>query len=437
MSFNLKWDIKSLLFFSLPSILSSLLEPIASTIDTVLVGNLNTQWLGALAIATIIINSISWIFNFLVHSSTQSVASSFSEKKFELTVGRIQVSLVLACIVGVVLTILLYLFRFYLYKLAGSSDEIIGFVDDYFSVRLIGHPFSVLFITLISIQRGLRQIRSVLVIISITTVTNFLISWFLLYALKFGVDGAAIGSIISHLLGVLLSLGCILKHSKLNRFLDFSYFSKDEWVKFGENSWHLFGRSFLLTATFFISTRLASSQSVTHLAAHQIILQIWLLSSFLIDGLAITANVLGAGMFASKNKDEFQLLTKNLIKISGVIGILFSILYYFAESYILHIFTSDYAVIAQISIIWWVIYSSQVINSWAFILDGILFGGGDFRFLKGMMFKGVIFIFAPILILGNYYQSTLLGIWLGLVGLSIFRAINGAMRVKYLINRLA
>jgi multidrug resistance protein, MATE family len=435
-SFNLKWDIKSLLFFSLPSILSSLLEPIASTIDTVLVGNLNTQWLGALAIATIIINSISWIFNFLVHTSTQSVASSFSEDKFRLTVGRIQVSVALACIIGALLTLLLYIFRFNLYSIAGSSNEIVSFVDNYFSVRLIGHPFSVLFITLISIQRGLRQIKSVLVIISITTIINFLISWVLLYVFKFGVEGAAIGSIFSHFVGVFLSLSCILKHSKLHNFFDFSYFSKSEWIKFGENSWHLFGRSFLLTSTFFISTRLASSQSVIHLAAHQIILQIWLLSSFLIDGLAITANVLGAGMFASKNKHEVQLLTTNMMKISGAIGVLFTFIYYFAEDFILNVFTNDDAVIEQISIIWWVIYSFQIINSWAFILDGILFGGGDFQYLKGMMLKGVIFIFAPILILGSYYKFTLLGIWLGLVGLSIFRAINGAVRVKYLIARL-
>ena len=58
--------LKSLLLFSIPSIVSSMLEPLTATVDTALVGQLNTKWLAALAIATVIFSSFTWMFNFLI-----------------------------------------------------------------------------------------------------------------------------------------------------------------------------------------------------------------------------------------------------------------------------------------------------------------------------------------------------------------------------------
>ena len=66
------------------------------------------------------------------------------------------------------------------------------------------------------------------------------------------------------------------------------------WLHFGKNSWDVFGRSFVLTSVFFLSTRMAAKASTVQLAAHQILLQLWLFSSFFTDGVAMTGTILGA-----------------------------------------------------------------------------------------------------------------------------------------------
>ena len=65
---------RSLIFFSIPSILTSMVEVFASGIDTALVGHLSTKALAALAVASTVFNSLTWVFNFLVNASLEAVA---------------------------------------------------------------------------------------------------------------------------------------------------------------------------------------------------------------------------------------------------------------------------------------------------------------------------------------------------------------------------
>ena len=69
----------NLLKISIPLIIGSLLEPIASFIDNAFIGNIKTEWLGALAFGTMILSSVSWVFNFIIHVTTESISRLFGK----------------------------------------------------------------------------------------------------------------------------------------------------------------------------------------------------------------------------------------------------------------------------------------------------------------------------------------------------------------------
>jgi len=415
----LKYSYKWLLLFSLPSVVGSLLEPMASVVDSALVGNLNTTWLASLAVASNIFNATTWMFNFLIHASTQQISEIFEIDKTKLA-SRIKISLITALLIGLLSSIVMYFFRESLYFLAGGRGELIPIIDKYFVIRLTGHSFTILYITMLSIMRGMKKVYLTFIFIAISTLANIIISWFLLYRFNLGVEGAAYGTIFANFLGVICCSFAIFKNSEFKLpFLKVKII-KDDFFHFGKNSWHLFGRSFLLTMCFFLATKIAGNIGVKELAAHQILLQVWLFSSFLTDGIAISGNIICAEALGKRDLEVINSVSKKLLWIGLWLGVIFTILYGLGGSFIWSIFSKDKDIFLIVSSIWPFIFLSQTLNSLSFVYDGILFGVKLFKSLRNIIALGLIFIVAPFYIYAEL-QRELLFVWLGLIGLNIIR----------------
>jgi multidrug resistance protein, MATE family len=428
--------LKYLLLFSLPSILSSLLEPLSGLVDTALVGQLSTRWLGALAISVTIFNSFTWMFNFLVHASTQTISKSYANKNYTDLASKIKISLAVAFGLGLLSCGLLYLIRTPLFLFTGANEDLIPLVESYFFIRLIGHPFTLLYTTLVSILRGLQKIKFCFWIILFTTLVNIFISWFLLFKLHYGIEGAAIGTISSNIIGVFLSFIYLMLDEKIRA----QYFNKtkielEHLFNFGKNSANIFGRSFFLTCSFYLSTKMSALVGFNSLAAHQILLQIWLFSSFFLDGIAISGNILGAKYIEEKKYHLLEVIFKRLLQLGFLIGLLFTLIYFFFTNQIIHIFTEDINVITVLLSIWPLIVITQIPNAFSFVFDGLMFGLEAFDYLRKHMIIGVLLIFLPFA-LSIHFSKQLILLWLGLSLLNIYRGITGMMGVKKTLKPL-
>ena len=251
---------KSLILFSLPSIMASLLEPIASLVDTALVGHLQTEWLGALAVGTIILSSFTWIFNFLVHATTHGISAACTPSTLPLLRERIRICLMVGLGLGVLSALVLWPCRFLLYHLAGAGEELIPLVDGYFSVRILGQPLIILYTTALSVLRGLGKVHIGFALTALTTAVNIATSWFFLYQLQSGLPGAAWGTLIAHLAGCLFSLALIVGAPHAKGFWREFSFHKKNWFHFGKDSGNIFLRTSCLSFIFFFANNLAPSR---------------------------------------------------------------------------------------------------------------------------------------------------------------------------------
>jgi MATE family multidrug resistance protein len=416
---------KELFLFSLPSILSSLLEPLSGTIDTAFVGQMSTIWLGGMALAVTLLSSFTWMFNFLVHASTQAVASSEDSKVCE----AIKTSLSVALVVGVVTTLFLWLLKEPLFNLVGVNKELYEHSDAYYSIRIIGHSFTLLYTTILSLLRGLGRVHLGFFMIGLTTALNALLTYAALFIFDFGLEGAAWGTVLSFIVGSVISLIFLLNDKRVKGHFLSSRIKKSGWFKFGQNSLNIFGRSFTLTTCFFLSTRFAGSFGIKELAAHQILLQLWLFCSFLLDGVAVTGTVLGARYFSRGEIEKVRLIFFKLLIIGGFIGIAFTFVYALGGRFLVGLFTMDSEVIEIVFSFWILIVLSQVTNSFAFVYDGLLFGLEEFSYLRKFMIVGALFVFLPIAFFAMK-NGSLAFLWVGMISLNIFRGLTGFYQIR-------
>ena len=426
---DIKLTISGLFFFSLPNIFSSLLEPVTGIVDTALIGNRDTNWLAALSLGVVILSSFTWVFNFLIHTSIQSVSEAFSLRDSNQLHSRVKVAVILSILVGLSSSLLLYFFSGPLFTFVGAKGELRPLALDYFHVRLIGQPFLILGGTLISILRGFERVKSCFVLIAISTLLNAGLSWLLLENTSLGLVAVAWGSVVGAIFTSALGLGLVLSSRPINLSKLIRVEIKGEWLRFGKNSLNMFCRSVVLTGSFFLCTKSAARLGNIQLASHQILLEFWLFSSFLTDGLALTGNILAAKFQATKDFSRYSQMKKNLLLLALVFGGVFVLTYLILKNYLLGIFTNDELVIETISTIWPYLAVSQIFLCATYVYDGLLFGLGRFDYVRRQMFFGFIISFLPFIIY-SYYNDQLLTIWLGLIALGGYRVFIGFYGTK-------
>ena len=405
----------------------------ASLVDTALVGRIDTGWLGALAIGSIILGSFTWVFNFLIHATTHGIASSDTPNGGALLRERIRIALLMGLGLGLLSALLLWFLRFFLYSLAGATDSLVPLVDEYFSVRILGHPFILLQTTALSVLRGLGSVRTSLLLTVLTTATNIAASYFFLYITRIGIAGAAWGTVLAHVIGCLSSLAVIALIPRIRGFWREFSFHKNNWFHFGKNSSDIFLRTACLSFIFFYANRLAAGQGVTALAAHQLILQVYLLSSYFTDGIAVSANIIGSHALANGDIPRLRTAYRRLLHLGLIIGIIFALIYGTGQGLITAIFSRDREVLTMALTLWPLLVFTQPISSLSFTYDGLMFGLGAFNALRTHLIIATTLLFLPLTLLG----PSLTHIWGAIISVNLYRTIALAVYVRrfYCANR--
>jgi putative MATE family efflux protein len=420
-----------LFVFSLPSILGSLFEPLSGVIDTALVGQTNTQWLAALAVGTTLLNTFTWMFNFLVHATTQALADAIG--RGEAPAQKVQTSLLWALCVGLFSAGILFLSRPLLYQVMGVGPELRPFVEAYFVTRLMGHPLTLLMTTALSLLRGLKKVRTSFWMVVLSFGLNACLTWLFLWPLDLGLWGVALATVIAHALSLIVSLFFVLRDPRIIVRNLWQKPTLSESASFGNKSLQLFGRSFVLSGCFFLSTRVASELGVLELAAYQVGLQFWLFSSFVIDGVAMSATILCASYMGAGKKVLAREVARLTLWMGIILGVIFTSVYFFFGESLWPLFTQDPAVIKLLAQSWPWIAGGQILLCFSYVYDGILFGLNAFSFLRRLIFWAAIIAYMPMMGLGIWFEQMSF-IWIGLTTLGLYRLFGGAFKSRELLG---
>ncbi|MCK5539257.1 MAG: hypothetical protein KAI79_20715, partial [Bacteroidales bacterium] len=131
-----------------------------------------------------------------------------------------------------------------------------------------------------------------------------------------------------------------------------------------------------------------------------------------VDGYSSAGNILSGKLYGAKDFVQLKQLGKQLTKYSIVLGLVIAGISFIIYYPIGRIFINDQTVLDQFYNIFWIVLVMQPINGIAFIYDGIFKGLGYMKYLRNVLLIATFIGFVPVLLICDYFQLELYGIWL-------------------------
>ena len=207
--------IKTIVFFSLPIMLSSLLQYNYSLVDNIIVGRyVSTDALAA-------VGNVGPIGSFLIGAAfgltsgfTIPVAHAFGagdKRKLSHYAGN---SITISAIVGVAIIIVAHILTRPLLKAIGTPSEIIDLSAAYMNILYFGVPFQMLSNNFTAISRAVGESKKPLYFFIVSVIVNFVLDLLFVKNFKWGVEGAAWATLIANAVAALLTGIYVIKYNK-------------------------------------------------------------------------------------------------------------------------------------------------------------------------------------------------------------------------------
>lgn len=430
---------KQIFRLAIPNILSNLSVPLLSSVDTAVVGHLDkVSYLGAIAIGSMIFNFVYWAFGFLRMGTTGLTAQSFGKKSEQDQILILVRSIILALSAALLIILLQSLIKKVSFFLIDANYEVEFYAKEYFDIRIYAAPATLALYAFHGWFLGMQNAKYPLILALFVNAANIFFNLLFIYQFDMKSDGVALGTVIAQYMGLMLAVFLYLKkYSDLKNFLIKNKILDLEPIKkFFKLNFDIFIRTLCLIFTFSFFTAESAEYNQNILAVNTILLQLWMILSYGVDGFAFASESLVGKYFGAGDK---QNLTK-VIKLSFVwallLGFLLSITYWLFGKEILMLYTDKTELInlALTFFIWTII--APLINSFSYIWDGIYIGATATKPMRNSMLISTLLIFLPFYLLtkdifGNHV------LWGAMLFFMAARGITlTLLSKKYIFNRM-
>jgi putative MATE family efflux protein len=408
---------------AVPALATMAVEPLYTLVDTGIVGRLGTAPLGGLALASSVLNASFWIFNFLSFGTTSRVAFLTGKGDERGAAAVASQGLWLCGCIGIPVGIVLAASAQAIAAAMGGHGPVLAAATTYLRISAIGIPFVLVALVGNGYLRGLSDTRTPFVVVLVANVVNVVLEVALVYGAHLGVAGSAWGTVVAQILSagwfvVLVAQRAVPVGASLRPVAA----EMRRLVVIGR---HLFVRTGALLATLTLSTSVAARVDQFTLGAHQIALQVWLFVTLAFDGLAIPAQALTGTLLGQGDASEARHYAGRLLRLGSRFGAGVGALLVVAAPLLPHAFSGDAKVTSRATAALVVVGVLQIPGAVLWVLDGVLMGASDFRFLQASTVSALV-TFVPVgAAVLKWHQLGIVGIWCGLGGwLCVRLAVN-------------
>jgi MATE family multidrug resistance protein len=420
---------------AIPAIIAGIAEPVLSSTDAAIVGNIpefGTESLAAVGIVGAFLSALIWILG-----QTRSAISAIISQN--LGAGKIQdldsfPAQAVYFNVGLSIIVLAstYFFVEEIFTLLNAEGMILDLSVAYYDIRVWGFPLTLFTFAVFGIFRGLQNTFWPMIIAAIGAGVNIGLDFLFVYGLDgyveaMGVVGAAWASLIAQAIMALLALILVLK--KTNVSLRLKLKLHPEIKRLVSMSSNLFLRSVALNVALILSTREAAGLGTEVVAAHTIALNIWLFTAFFLDGYGAAGNILGGKLLGEGNFTKLWHLTKRVISYNVIVALGLVILGAIFYESLGWIYNKNPEVISIYSSVFFMVLVMLPFSAIAFTLDSIFKGLGEMGYLRNVLLASTFLGFVPVLFLSKQAGWGLWGIWLALTVWVAWRGV--ALVVKF------
>ena len=210
-----------LISFSLPLMLSGILQLMFNAVDIIVVGRFSgSQALAAVGSTTALINVFTNLFIGISLGANVLAARFYAAGKDREMSDTVHTAVTLALVSGIIMAFVGLIFSRWALELMGTPDDVIGQSALYMKIYFLGMPFFMLYNYGAAILRAVGDTKRPLIFLVISGVVNAVLNLLLVIMFHMDVAGVAIATVISQLISCILVLRC-LRTSKTSYQLHF------------------------------------------------------------------------------------------------------------------------------------------------------------------------------------------------------------------------
>ncbi len=425
-----KISFKTINKLAIPSILAGIIEPVISITDTAIIGHIPlhpTESLAAVGIVGSFMSALFWILAQTKNAISSIVSQKLGADKLSQIKTLIPQVVWMNLMLGFVLVLFTRFFAREIFQLYAAKNLILEYAVSYYRIRVYGLIFTLITFTLFGIFRGLQNTYWAMIISLTGGIINVVLDFLLVYGVTgyiapMHIAGAAWASLIAQFVMMLLAVGVLLRKTVFNFKLSMTIHPQIK--QFLAMTGNLIIRTIALNVAIFLSNRFATSYGKNEIAVHVILTNIWLFTTFFLDGYADAGNSLSGKLYGEKDWLNLKRLSRKLLRYGLWVAVGLASVFALLYDDIRRLFTNETAVLQRYHQVFWLLILIQPAGAVAFIFDGIFKGLGWVKYLRNMQLAATFFVFIPVLFLLDSFGLKLYAVWLAFFFWMLFRALS-------------
>ena len=405
---------QQILAIALPAIVTNITVPLLGLVDTAIVGHMGSAaYIGAVAVGSMIFNLVYWLFGFLRMGTSGMTAQACGRSDFNEITRLLVRSGWVSLTIALLIVVLQWPIREGMLWFIGPTDDVRPLAATYFDIVVWGAPAMLSLYSLSGWFIGMQNTRIPMLVSIMQNVVNILASLTFVYGLGMKVEGVALGTVVAQYAGCMMALWCLWRYYRKVLGLRGQSFHRSSLTAYFSSNRDIFLRTLCLVAVNLYFTSAGARQGSTILAVNTLLMQLYLLFSYILDGFAYAGEALGGKYWGAKEMDTYKDIVRRLFGWGALMTILFTAIYVIGGTPFLSILTDEPQVVeASKAYVWWA-YLIPAAGVAAFIWDGLFIGTTQTR---GMLVSSavaalVFFVTATVTmnIMGNH------GLWLSMI----------------------
>lgn len=369
-----KYMNRRILALAIPSVIANVTTPLLGLVDTAITGHMGSAvYIGAISVGGVMFNMIYWLFSFLRAGTSGLAAQAWGaddRNAQELVLFR---SLLVALSAGFMLIVLQWPLRWAITWFVNPDPVTGSLAARYFSILIYGAPAVLATYAMSGWFLGMQNSRMLMVSSIVVNVVNIFVSLLLVYVAGWQIEGVAVGSLVAQWCG--FGVGIVLLRRYRLRFPSFNKIvSGSELQRFFRINLDVMLRTVCLMAVTLWFTKTGASQGAVILAVNTLLMQLFLLFSYMMDGFAFAAEALVGRFVGAMQYVSLRRCVKHVMGWGVAMAVTFTVLYFFGGEAFLGILTADGDVIGASAEYWLWAVTVPFAGFASFAWDGVFIG---------------------------------------------------------------
>ncbi|MET8839251.1 MATE family efflux transporter [Streptomyces rubiginosohelvolus] len=418
---------REIIALAVPAFGALVAEPLFVMVDSAVVGHLGTPQLAGLGIAAALLMTAVSIFVFLAYATTAAVARRVGAGDLPAAIRQGMDGIWLALLLGAAVVALAIPTAPWLVDVFGASDTAAPYAITYLRISILGIPAMLVVLAATGVLRGLQDTRTPLYVAIGGFTANAVLNVTLVYGAGLGIAGSAWGTVIAQAGMATVYLVVVIRGARKHGA---SLRPDAAGIRASARAGvPLLIRTLSLRAVLMIATAVAARLGDVDIAAHQIILSLWSLTAFALDAIAIAGQAIIGRYLGADDEKGAREACRRMVEWGIGCGIVLGVLIVLARPLFIPLFTSDPSVKDTLLPALLVVAVSQPIAGVVFVLDGVLMGAGDGRYLAWAMLVTLV-VFAPVALLVPTLGGGLTALWWAMTLMMTVRLITLWLRTR-------